>query len=50
MLQGLIWGKGTEKAGEREALKGTQGKKINMLLHTCYEFSPRFCNQSCGIK
>jgi len=44
MLHGRIWGRGTEKVGEWEALtQGTQGKKAEKLsLHTCCEFQPSF--------
>jgi len=52
MLQGRIWDMGTGNAGEWEALtQGTQGKKQkNLSLHTCCEFQPGFCSQSCGVK
>jgi len=44
MLQGRIWGRGTGKAGEWEALtQGTHGERHdNMSLHTCCEFPPLF--------
>jgi len=50
ILQCRIRGRGTGKACEWEALtQRTQGEKTeNMSLHTCFEFPPGFCSQSCG--
>jgi len=53
MLQGRIWGRGTGKAGEWEAL--TQGthdtwEKDKSVAPYCCEFQPGFCSQSCGLK
>ena len=51
MLQVLIWGKGTGKAGKWEAHKKHRGKRqIDLSLLTCCEFQPGFCAQSCSLK
>ena len=48
MLQCQIWGRGTGNAGEWKALtQGTNGKKKNLPLHTCFQFNPGFPSQRC---
>jgi len=51
MLQGRIWGRGTRKAGEWEALtQGTQGKERKSVAPYLLRVSARFLLSEVRVK